>query len=73
LAYVDLKLSGSIQLPEDLQFEQANLSVGDDKEVATATGRVKERQLAQVLMELSQPLGLDLHALIIIPELIKEQ
>jgi len=40
---------------EDFKFEQAQLAVGDDQEVAAAAGGVEERERAQLLVERRQP------------------
>ena len=40
-----------VNLTDDLDFKQAQLAVGDDEEIAAATGRVEESQLPQFFLE----------------------
>ena len=44
LTHVEDRGAVAEQAPQDFSLEAANLSIGDNEEVATATSRIKERQ-----------------------------
>jgi hypothetical protein len=41
--------------PQHRQFQLAQFPVTNDQKIATAAGRVKKRECAQLLVELKQP------------------
>jgi len=45
--------------PEDIEFEGAQLPVGDDEEVAAAAGRVEETQGGELVVKLVEGFGPD--------------
>ena len=51
IADVEFLLLRAVQLPEDLDFQSAQLAVGKDEEVSAAAGRVEEFECAELLLE----------------------
>lgn len=73
LADVEIALSVRVERFEYFKFEQAQLAVGDDEEVAAAAGRVEKLQGAELLLELGELVAVVFEAVKFVPQLIQEQ
>ena len=50
-------LAGGVQLPQKVKLQHPQLAVGDDQEIAAATGGIKEGEPGQLVVERGKPGG----------------
>ena len=61
-----------MQGTQDIQFQQAQLTVGDDQEVAAAAGRIEKFEPGQALVKLKQFFPLVFDPFEFRPQLVQE-
>lgn len=63
----------TVQLPDDVHFQEPQFPVGNDKEVSASASRIKEFELGKALMKLIEFLWLAFHPLEFRPQLVQKQ
>ena len=66
-------LTGFVKLAEDFEFEEAQLAVGDDEEIAASASGIEEFEGAEFFVELGEFVVVVANGLELAPKLVEEE